>query len=411
MSARDLPSLLCRRADRGRWPPAAGDPLSGNCRLADQPAATLLIPYFEVDLDDPSGPDTLVSVNNASAKPALARVVLWTDWGVPTLAFDVYLTGYDVQTLNLRDLFAGIAAADRTGSSTRGSLSESADPLRRLRQHRRPASAAARRHRARPGCAPPIPAGRCPAQPGHACAGGARRRPQLATGYITVDTVNRCSPGPVGTLVNTPADRTYFARRRRRPGERRQRALGRLLLRQLERQHGRQPDGGRDRRRPRLLPGRRLHLLRPLRGLRRRATTGLPSPASTTPATSTAAPSPAAPTWWSGATTARPRPAPRACGRRPPGRRSARCSSCSSTRRRTPGRSPHSNAFPLDRPEGSRRRRHPAGAAPFGWTMLDLWHRDAAHAQGWVTVLMTAEGRFTAGHAALRADDLCNFGP
>ena len=82
---------------------AAGD-LSGNCRMQSQPAATLLIPYFEVDLANPSGESTLFSVNNARAASTLARVVLWTDWGLPTLAFDVYLTGYDVLTINLRDI-------------------------------------------------------------------------------------------------------------------------------------------------------------------------------------------------------------------------------------------------------------------------------------------------------------------
>src|SRR5258708_1840618 len=87
-------------------PLAAGD-MTGNCRLANQPAATLLVPYFEVDLNDPSGRTTLVSVNNAAPRPTLARMVLWTDWGIPTLAFDVYLTGYDVQTFNLRDAFNG----------------------------------------------------------------------------------------------------------------------------------------------------------------------------------------------------------------------------------------------------------------------------------------------------------------
>ena len=36
--------------------------------MADQPAATLLYPYFEVDLNDPQGQTTLISINNASAK-------------------------------------------------------------------------------------------------------------------------------------------------------------------------------------------------------------------------------------------------------------------------------------------------------------------------------------------------------
>lgn len=37
------------------------------CALDDPPGATLLLPYFEVDLDHADGPTTLFSVNNASA--------------------------------------------------------------------------------------------------------------------------------------------------------------------------------------------------------------------------------------------------------------------------------------------------------------------------------------------------------
>ena len=48
---------------------------------------------------------TLFSVNNASAAPTVAHVTLWTDFTIPTLDFDIFLTGYDVQTVNLRDLF------------------------------------------------------------------------------------------------------------------------------------------------------------------------------------------------------------------------------------------------------------------------------------------------------------------
>jgi hypothetical protein len=73
--------------------------------IDDVPAATLLLPYFEVDLDDPDWRTTLFSVNNASAAPAIAHLTLWTDLSVPTLDFNVYLTGYDVVTFNLRDLF------------------------------------------------------------------------------------------------------------------------------------------------------------------------------------------------------------------------------------------------------------------------------------------------------------------
>ena len=73
----------------------------------DVPAATLLLPYFEVDLDDPNGVTTLMSVNNASASAVLAHVVLWSDLSIHVLDFNIYLTGYDVQSINLRDVLVG----------------------------------------------------------------------------------------------------------------------------------------------------------------------------------------------------------------------------------------------------------------------------------------------------------------
>ena len=72
--------------------------------IDDVPASTLLLPYFEVDLNNPNGVTTLFSINNASAAAVLTHVVLWTDLSVHVLDFNVYLTGYDVQTINLRDI-------------------------------------------------------------------------------------------------------------------------------------------------------------------------------------------------------------------------------------------------------------------------------------------------------------------
>ena len=74
------------------------------CTADPVPAATLLLPYFEVDLQDPNGITTLFSVTNASASAAVFHVVLWSDLSVPVLDFDVYLTGYDTQVINLRDI-------------------------------------------------------------------------------------------------------------------------------------------------------------------------------------------------------------------------------------------------------------------------------------------------------------------
>jgi hypothetical protein len=61
-----------------------------------------------VDLDNQTGVTTLFSVNNASAAPALAHVTFWTDWTQPTFDFDVFLSGYDVVTVNIFDVFQGI---------------------------------------------------------------------------------------------------------------------------------------------------------------------------------------------------------------------------------------------------------------------------------------------------------------
>lgn len=67
-------------------------------------AATLLVPYFEVDLDNADSANTVVSIRNASATAILANYTVWTDWGVPVLVFQAYLTGYDVVNLDLRSL-------------------------------------------------------------------------------------------------------------------------------------------------------------------------------------------------------------------------------------------------------------------------------------------------------------------
>src|SRR3954468_21523903 len=69
------------------------------------PAATLLLPYFEVAAAGPTaGVNTLFSINNASATAILTHVTVWSDQSIPVLDFDVYLTGYDIQTVNLFDV-------------------------------------------------------------------------------------------------------------------------------------------------------------------------------------------------------------------------------------------------------------------------------------------------------------------
>jgi hypothetical protein len=174
------------------------------CALDVVPAATLLLPYFEVDLKSPSGRTTLMAIDNASDRAALAHVVLWTDLGVPTLAFDVYLTGYDVQTINLRDLFTGHlpATADAAHDpgdrlSPKGMLSEDVGVPGCEGLLPPPAlSPAMVDHlvRAHQGLASPLLGGKCAAQ---------LLGDQIERGYVTVDVARRCT-----TL--TPADPGYF---------------------------------------------------------------------------------------------------------------------------------------------------------------------------------------------------------
>lgn len=92
--------------------------------LDQVPAATLLLPHFEVDLDDPNGPQTRFTVINTDAAPALAKVTLWSDLGVPTFNFDVYLEGRDTVEIDLRLVFTGVLPQTGPGLVTLGGQSD-----------------------------------------------------------------------------------------------------------------------------------------------------------------------------------------------------------------------------------------------------------------------------------------------
>lgn len=74
-----------------------------SCDISVAPAATLLLPYFEVDPSG-TGENTLVTLTNVSDAAIVAHFTVWTDWSFPVLDFNVFLTGYDVQGLSLRDV-------------------------------------------------------------------------------------------------------------------------------------------------------------------------------------------------------------------------------------------------------------------------------------------------------------------
>jgi hypothetical protein len=171
--------------------------------VADRPSATLLLPYFEVDLANPNGFTTQFTVNNASALASLAHVVIWSDLGVPVLTFDVYLTGYDVQRIDMRDVLAGIlpqtasAGQDPTDViSPKGAFSNDINfaSCGGLPPPALSAADAAGLRAALTGGASSLFAGKC-------C--GRNLGDNHARGYVTVDSVSACSP-------LTPADGALY---------------------------------------------------------------------------------------------------------------------------------------------------------------------------------------------------------
>ncbi len=102
---------------------SGGSAFAELCTIDAVPAATLLLPYFEVDIEvNPGkGIDTFFSINNASATPTIAHVSIWTDWSQPVLDFDLFLTGYDVQSVGLnRALVGGILPVTADEQSDQG---------------------------------------------------------------------------------------------------------------------------------------------------------------------------------------------------------------------------------------------------------------------------------------------------
>ncbi|HVR08398.1 MAG TPA: hypothetical protein VMW75_10140 [Thermoanaerobaculia bacterium] len=186
-------------------PVHAGAAAAGTCHQETVPAATLLLPYFELDTYDPNGLTTLFSINNASAVAVLAHVAIWSDLGVPILNFNVYLTGYDVQTINLRDviIYGQLPQTASAGQdpddviSPKGSFSQDiafASCQGQLPPPPLSASALSSVQRALTGLSSPMLKDLC---------AGQAIGDLIARGYITVDTVSNCT-------VRFPGDAGYF---------------------------------------------------------------------------------------------------------------------------------------------------------------------------------------------------------
>ncbi len=85
------------------------------CTSDQRPAATLLVPYFQVSIgpdgnvlrEGPETLDTLVTIMNASAAPMIAHVNVYDRYSVLQLDFNVALTGFDVQPMRISDIIDG----------------------------------------------------------------------------------------------------------------------------------------------------------------------------------------------------------------------------------------------------------------------------------------------------------------
>ncbi|MFL6293815.1 MAG: hypothetical protein ACJ759_23220, partial [Thermoanaerobaculia bacterium] len=69
-----------------------------------QPSSKLLVPWFEVDLNDPAvGLTTLFAVCNHDRGAIEVVATVHTNWGIPVLKTSLTLQGGAVRTFNLRD--------------------------------------------------------------------------------------------------------------------------------------------------------------------------------------------------------------------------------------------------------------------------------------------------------------------
>jgi hypothetical protein len=209
-------------------------PTNSTKTISDTAGSTLLGPYFEVDLSNPTGMNTIFTVNNMGAREViattppsvltnsetamLAHVTIWSDLGVPVFNFNIYLTGWDVDRIDMRKVLNGqlprtaSAGQDPTDTiSPKGNFSQDINfascnggggPSGNISSYPLlpPAALAADQinnlQTSLTGQASAGKAGKC---------AGANHSDNIARGYITIDTVNNCTsrfPGDSGYFGN-----------------------------------------------------------------------------------------------------------------------------------------------------------------------------------------------------------------
>jgi hypothetical protein len=89
------------------------------CATDVEPAATLLFPFVQYDYEGgDNGDNTLFAITNVSSDATIVHITIWTDYSIAILDFNLTLTGYDVQTMSIRDILRdGVLPHDATGAN------------------------------------------------------------------------------------------------------------------------------------------------------------------------------------------------------------------------------------------------------------------------------------------------------
>ncbi|MDQ6894241.1 MAG: hypothetical protein M3167_16380 [Acidobacteriota bacterium] len=97
----------------------AGSASAVTCTVDQRPAATLLVPWFQVTFNPDGSPqtttsaalapafDTIVTIGNASAAPTIAHVSVFNERSVLVLDFNIALTGFDIQAMRMSEILRG----------------------------------------------------------------------------------------------------------------------------------------------------------------------------------------------------------------------------------------------------------------------------------------------------------------
>jgi hypothetical protein len=155
------------------------------------PAATILVPYFEVDLAKADGMKTIVGLQNTSATTVVTNVTVWSDLGIPVINFNASVGPNGVQSFSLRDVLTGKLPAVASALPGCSNLPTTL-----------PAMTVTGLQAALTGVASATLGGKC---------AGVAHGDQIARGYVTIDVVSSCGTANPTTASYFASDNTRIA--------------------------------------------------------------------------------------------------------------------------------------------------------------------------------------------------------